>query len=488
MDRFSRPRVDDLVDDDIRTDSGEIATALELDEDIDESPANLELRRLVALASRPTTLGETGLSLTFIAELVAKHLATAGVLTGSQLIDRVALAGPILEQVLSFLRADGRIEVLARAANSNDLRYGLTDKGRLGARDALERGGYVGRAPVPIEQYCALIEKQSVHARGVTRNAVHAAFRGLHVDEAVLDRLGPALNSRRAILIYGAAGTGKTWTARRLADAINGLVLIPRAVLVNDVVVEVFDPLVHEPLEFMDPPSPTLLGAGFDPRYVACERPVVMTGGELCADMLEVRYDGNTRCYMAPLQLKASNGFLLIDDLGRQRIEPATLFNRWIVPLESRRDWLTLGSGHHFEVPFDVILVFSTNLTPSDVADDAFLRRLGYKVGFEPIKPSQYRSIWAAVMRERGLIDDPTLADFAIRELHQPQHVPLLPCHPRDLIGIACDRAAYLGTSKIDGPAIRWAWSNYFAGEQAPNGARGTSGASDSGTSRGVHR
>ena len=428
----------------------------------DFDPVTSEIRRLARLSPRPTTIEQTGLSLTFLTDLLGKQLASAGVLTTSQIIDRLALAGPIIDQVLQFMRADGRVEVRSRLGLDGELRYGLTDRGRLEAVDATNRGGYVGPAPVPLADYVALVNKQSVHGRVVTRQAVRDAFRGFVIADDLLDRLGPALNSRRAMFLYGSAGTGKTFTARRLASALEGLVLIPHAISVNETVIEVFDPLCHEQMAFMNPPSPTMLEQGFDPRYVPCERPIVFTGGELAADMLEVQCDTATRTYSGPIQLKANNGFLLIDDLGRQRIEPAVLFNRWIVPLDTRHDSLTTGKGHHFEVPFDLVLVFSTNLRPEDIADEAFLRRLGYKIEFTPISAGLYTRIWRDVCTERSVALDPHLVEFAISELHGKRGIPMLPCHPRDLLGMALDRIAYMGTGTLDRSALTWAWDSYF--------------------------
>jgi hypothetical protein len=178
--------------------------------------------------------------------------------------------------------------------------------------------------------------------------------------------------------------------------------------------------------------------------------------------MLELSYDPASRCYAAPIQLKANNGFLLIDDLGRQRVEPAVLFNRWIVPMDSQHDSLVTNRGQHFAVPFDLVLVFSTNLGPGDIADQAFLRRLGYKIELRPIEPEQYRQIWQRVCAERSTSFDGGLVDYAIEQLHRRRRVPLLPCHPRDLLGMALDRAAYLGRSKLDTDALRWAWDCYF--------------------------
>ena len=421
-----------------------------------------EIERLARMSPRPTTLAQTGLSLTFLADLLGKHLAQAGVLTTSQVIDRMALAGPIVEEVLQFMRTEGRIEVRSRLGRDAELRFGLTDKGRLEAVDAMQRAGYIGPAPVPLADYVALVRKQSVHQQKVTRQQVHHAFEGMVIADELLDRLGPALNSRRAIFLYGHAGSGKTYTARRLASVLNGLVLVPHAIAVNDAVVELFDPLCHEQLAFSNPPRPTMLDQGFDPRYVPCERPIVITGGELSADMLELHFDATMRTYAAPIQLKANNGFLLIDDLGRQRVEPTLLFNRWIVPMDTQQDSLVTGRGYHFEVPFDLVLVFSTNLRPEDLADQAFLRRLGYKIELLPIEPDEYKQIWQRVCTERATGYDGGLVDYVIEQLHRRRRVPLLPCHPRDLLGMALDRVAYLGRGRLDTDSLRWAWDCYF--------------------------
>ena len=434
-----------------------------------------QLHRLAGLAPRPTSLSQTGLSLTFLADLLGKHLASAGVLTTSQLIARLALAGPAVDQILQFMRAEGQVEVRSRAGLGAELRHGLTEKGHLAAADALNRGGYVGPAPIPLAEYASLVRKQSVHRHAITRRAVRDAFRGVVIADDLLDRLGPALNSRRAMFLYGHPGTGKTFTARRLASAMGGLVLIPHAVAVHETVVEVFDPLCHEQVAFEHSPSPTMMDEGFDPRYVPCQRPIVLTGGELEADMLEIQCDYATRTYSAPIQFKANNGFMLIDDLGRQRIEPTVLFNRWIVPMDSRQDSLTTGKGHHFEVPFDLVLVFSTNLRPEDIADEAFLRRLGYKIEFTPIEPRHYRQIWQHVCAERGVAFNPEHVDFVINDLHGNSRIPMLPCHPRDLLGMALDRIAYRGGGEVDEDALRWAWGSYFlhqgASEFEPTGA-----------------
>jgi hypothetical protein len=206
------------------------------------------------------------------------------------------------------------------------------------------------------------------------------------------------------------------------------------------------------------------LDRGFDGRYALCERPTVVAGGELTLDMLDLHYEAATRLYRAPLQLRANNGLLLLDDLGRQRVTPAALFNRWIIPLEDGVDHLSLKGGQHFTVPFDLVLVLSTNIEPRTLADEAFLRRIGYKVPFEPATREEYGAILRQECDKNGLDWDPRLAAFLTDELHPRHGVSLLPCHPRDLLGLALDYARYTGADGVDETALLWAWSNYFVG------------------------
>ncbi len=423
-------------------------------------------------APRPKSIAETGLSMSFLADLLEKHLYEAGVLTLGAMIRRVALAGPILEEVLNFLRREGRIEVRARTLEEQGLRYGLTERGRESASHALKRSGYVGAAPVPLEFYTEVVRMQSVRDRLVTRPRMLAAFADTVLDPGILDRLGPALNAGKALFVYGDAGTGKTFITQRLARLMDDAALIPQAIAVGDAVIEMFDRAVHVPLQ--NPEPGVLLDNGYDSRFVLCRRPLVITGGELGADMLEVQFDPATRRYQAPLQLKATNGMFILDDLGRQRVPPAVVLNRWIVPMEEGRDYLQLQSGHHFSVLFDLILVFSTNLDPQELTDDAFLRRIGYKIQFTPLTEDQYQAIWKQVCAVHAVDYDPGLCQEVIEQLHRPSRTPLLPCHPRDLIDMALDYAAYLGRAdELCTESLRWAWQNYFlnSGNQPSQGA-----------------
>jgi len=421
--------------------------------------------RAGCIAPRPKTIGETGLTTAFLSDLLAKHLFEGGVLTLGAMIRRTGLAGPILEEILNFLRREGRVEVRARTVDDNGLRYALTERGHASAEAALSRSGYTGPAPVPLDVYTDVVRTQSVHYHLVRRERMHSAFADVVLNPAVLDRLGPALNSGKALFVYGAAGTGKTYITRRLARVLDEAALVPHAIAVGDTVIQMLDPAVHIPVQSQEPA--VLLDHGYDPRFVLCRRPLVLAGGELTADMLEVQFDPATRQYRAPLQLKATNGMFIIDDLGRQRVPPAVVLNRWIVPMEEGRDYLSLQSGQHFSVLFDLVLVFSTNLDPAALADDAFLRRIGYKIRFESLIIAQYHDVWKQVCALHAVDYDPAVCQFVIDELHRPTGVALLACHPRDLIDMALDHAAYVGKAdELCAESLRWAWQNYFIGTE----------------------
>jgi hypothetical protein len=426
------------------------------------SDTNSFASRLADRAPRPRKMADTGLSRNTLEELLTKHLYDGGVLDLQTLLKRTALAGPVLEEILALLRANQYVEIRGKSDNSVGLRYALTDRGRMFAMEALAKNGYLGPAPVSIDQYTALVKAQSVHAHQISRQQMQDAFSDIVIRDSLLDELGPAVHSARPIFIYGPPGTGKTYIGQRLARLLGEPVLIPHAIAIDESTVQVFDPTVHQPVELSDRPE-MMLQQGFDPRLVLCERPAIITGGELTLDMLEVRYSPVTRIHHAPLQLKATNGIYLIDDLGRQRVAPVDLFNRWIVPLENKQDFLSLGSGKRFPVPFDVVLIFSTNLNPTDLADGAFLRRIGHKIHFGPVSADEYTAIWQQVCGERQVPFDPELPQFALTQLHRKHAVPLLPCHPRDLIGMALDQARYQGTEhSITRDTLKTAWKNYF--------------------------
>lgn len=414
------------------------------------------------LIPRPRTIEETGLSFDFIASLICKHLHVGGTADLLQLCQNTALPGNILETVLDKLRQLNHIEVLAPSHASKGTRYALTDKGVVEALTALTRSGYSGPAPVPIEQYRNVVMAQSIQNSSITRADIRTAFRDTIIDQALLDKLGPAMRSGRAIMIYGLPGTGKTFICKRLARLLGQSIFLPYAISVGESVVQVFDPVVHKPVNHTSGVSSAYLKEGHDPRFIECMRPVAISGGELTLDMLEIDHDKNTRLSQAPLQMKANNGMYIIDDLGRQKVLPVDLFNRWIVPLEEKHDYLSLDTGKRVQIPFDVILIFSANINPTDLADEAFLRRLGYKIKFSPVSKEQYIDIWNLYTKDLQL----ACKDNILEELflfYEKDKRPLLPCHPRDLLGIVKDQCEYEGDAyEVTSKKLRLAWDTYF--------------------------
>jgi hypothetical protein len=320
---------------------------------------------------------------------------------------------------------------------------------------------------VTLSVYREIVREQSRDNAPVTRSRVRDAFSDIVIRPELLDRLGPAMSSGRSLFIYGRPGTGKTFIARRLARLLGPSVLLPNAVVVGESVIDYFDPATHHVVAGHQTAESALFSDGFDARFMFCERPFVSSGGELTADMLELKYDFATRRYVAPLQMQANMGMLLIDDLGRQRIATADLFNRWIVPLEEKRDQLTLHTGRHFSVPFDLVLAFSTNIDPHKLADDAFLRRIGYKIHFEPSTPTDYAEIWRQVCEENAIEVDGALLDHVLGDLYPDSGQVRLACHPRDLLSLAVDYQRYTSQDAVRIEAIDWAWRNYFVEVEA---------------------
>lgn len=411
---------------------------------------------------RPRTIEETGLSVEFISSLVCKHLHVDGVSDLLKLSENIALPGNILETILDGLRKLNQVEILAASHNSAGLRYKLTDKGVAEALTAFIRSGYTGPAPVPIELYRQVVKAQSIQNSKITRDDVQEAFQDTIIDPLLLDQLGPALHSGRAIMIYGLAGTGKTFICKRLARLLSESIFLPYAISVGESVVQVFDPVIHKPVDGKADTSRTHFKQGHDPRFIECLRPVAVSGGELTLDMLEIEHNKVTHLSQAPLQLKANNGMYIIDDLGRQRVQPIDLFNRWIVPLEEKHDYLSLDTGKRVQFPFDAILIFSANINPTDLADEAFLRRLGYKIKFAPVNREQYIEIWHLYARELQLSCNDSLLDEVFAR-YQKEKRPLLPCHPRDLLGIVRDQCEYQGdVREVTPEKLAIAWDTYF--------------------------
>lgn len=417
----------------------------------------------------PATVEETELPFFFLVELVAKHLFRGGPQRASELSDRVHLLPGVMESMLEFMRDERLIEVQGRTQNTasgaitKDFTYVLSDLGRARAGEAMDRCQYAGPAPVSLAHYVRQVARQSFRDERVTQETVRRTFSGEIIRPGLLEQFGAAMNSGRAMFVYGPPGAGKTYIAERLIGLMAGAVYIPHAIYVDGEVIQVYDPLVHQPLEHKDENRTRIeRQVALDARWVRCNRPVVLNGGELSLSMLDLHFDSESRYYTAPPQVKANNGLLIIDDLGRQLSEPRVIMNRWIVPMDRQVDYLTLHTGSKFRLPFDLSLVFSTNLPPSSLADEAFLRRLGYKIYVGYLDEASYGDIFKRVCQEMEVPFSEAGLAYVLKR-HEREHKPLLACIPRDLVGQVRDHAAYLGqTPELEEGLLEWAWNNYF--------------------------
>ena len=422
----------------------------------------------------PRTPEETGLPFLFLVELVSKTLFLRGQIRLLDLAAHLKLSSTIVDAVVSFMRAEKLCEVTRRGGSNTDidLTFALTDVGRGRATEYLNRSAYAGPAPVTLYDYCSQVEAQSVKQMNVLREDIAREFESIVVNPLVLEKFGAAMNSGRAVFIHGPAGSGKTFLAERLAGLLKGDVWVPYAVLVDGEVIQIHDPAVHQQSSGAAPQASMIDKRNFpDPRWVHCVRPAVLTGGELTMNMLELQFDPGTRYYQAPPHLKANNGLFIIDDLGRQRCSPAELMNRWIVPLDRHTDHLALHTGHKFMVPFDVVVVFSSNFAPDQLADGAFLRRLGYKIEVGAQTEAEYERIFRQTCSHYGVPYSDDAFQYLVHNKHSHEGRPLLACFPRDLISQVRDLARYEGVAPtLNKQVLDWAWNNYFSVSQDQHG------------------
>jgi hypothetical protein len=356
----------------------------------------------------PLTLEDTGIDPFGLLQLVAKAMHAENLETPSQLAEHLKLPGVMVGKLLQEGKDRKLVEVLGAAkegATVAEMRHGLTRAGKEWASEALAQSQYVGPAPVALKAWRYQIERQRISNERVDRAMLDAAFADLVVPDRFVSRLGPAVNSGSAILIYGPAGNGKTTIAEIVGKIFQNVIYIPYCVDIDGQVMKVYDPTVHRSVSGLTGPESGLgvRRGRIDRRWIPCFRPMVITGGELTVEMLDLKYNALAKFYEAPLHIKALNGTFLIDDFGRQRAKPEDILNRWIVPLNSGVDYLTLHTGKSVQIPFDEIVIFSTNLHPNDLMDPAFQRRIGYKLETEEPPEDLYRKVFEAMAAKRGL-------------------------------------------------------------------------------------
>jgi predicted ATPase with chaperone activity len=436
----------------------------------------------------PRTLEETGLTGEAVDDLLLKALYVQGVQTGRELTAALALPHALLDERLLLLQQRRHVAVGGTTGpNRGSYRFDLTDAGRGRAREAMQTSQYVGPAPVPLATFEEWIEKQSLRHVRVTPETIASGFGSLVLDPALFDLMGPAVNSARSIFLHGEPGNGKTTIAEIIATLLGGSIFIPSAVDITGQTMVLYDPSHHQRVSYeengenggvvADQASTVPAGAGtaapgspawlrdvpdYDRRFVRIRRPVVVAGGELTLDQLDLQYDHHTRMYQAPFQLKSVGGVLIIDDFGRQRVPPDDLLNRWIVPLEKRFDFLTLHTGVKFRVPFDSLLIFATNLEPKDLVDEAFLRRIQYKIEVTSPDRAALTEIMRHVCESRGLPFIESSIDY-LYDNYYNHGVEPRGCHPRDIIEHLQDFARYRGEeARPEGDLLKRACETYF--------------------------
>lgn len=407
------------------------------------------------------TFDAMGLPESLIESLVLKHLLAVGSNTGRGICRDLGVPGKPTLAMLAEMK-NRQLVVYKGAAAMGDFEYALTEQGRERARKYLEENTYHGTAPVTLADYVASVHAQSLAAERPTRELLAAAFADLLVNESMLDRLGPAVNSGRGLFLYGSPGNGKTSIAERITACFGTCIWIPRALYVDGQIILFYDPQCHEAAEIpRGAPGKT---PAADPRWVLVRRPTIVVGGELTMEALELRHNPVTHVSEPSVQLKSNGGTLVIDDFGRQRMSPVDLLNRWIVPLEKRYDYLTLANGKKIQVPFDQLIIFSTNLEPKQLVDDAFLRRIPYKINVADPAEDEFRKLFELMAKRLDVLFDGKALDHLITTHYYANNRPFRCCHPRDLLLQIIHQARYLGERPAMTPeGFDRACETYFA-------------------------
>ena len=420
----------------------------------------------------PATIADSGLHPDTLAQLLLKTLL-GGELSGSGLAERMRLPYSLLDSMIQHARVEKLVEVRGTSGvGSAGYRYILTDLGRDRAGQFMDICRYVGPSPVPLAQYNAYVRACMAARSAVDRETLLKGFDHLVVSKGMLDQLGPAVNSGKSLFLYGAPGNGKTVVAEGIGRALGTEMYVPHAVDVDGQVITMYDPVNHQRMTGAAESTSVVAGASQDQRWEKIKRPVVVVGGELTLEMLDLTFNPIAKFYEAPIQLKANGGVFVVDDFGRQRIPPRDLLNRWIVPLESRVDFLTLHTGRKFEIPFNVLIIFATNLKPQSLADEAFLRRIPYKILAKNPTSDEYTKIFELNCKRRGLAFDPVMVEYLDRTYYKPRKLQMRACHPRDLVEQVVDICRYQKRDMaITRELLDMACGSYFLEETESQGA-----------------
>jgi predicted ATPase with chaperone activity len=397
----------------------------------------------------------------FLEDLALKTLYLSGSITVLELSTRLHVCYEVANELFFRMRTEVLCQVTGMTSNIPML--AITSQGRTRAMELLGQSHYTGAAPITLASYVEQTRRQSVKKVTIRPDDVSRGFAHLVVDQGTLDKFGTALNSGSSVFLYGPAGTGKTTMAEALSRVLaEDKVWLPYGIEVDGQVITIFDPAIHHRIADEEPPY-------HDDRWVLCERPNVLVGGELTAEMLDLEFNPITKFYVGPIQLKANNGVLIIDDFGRQRLRPEELLNRWVVPLDRRIDFLTLAGGKKIEVPFEMLVVFASNMDPAELGDAAFLRRIQTKVRLGEVSDDQFKEIMRRVTRENSVDVDPSAVDYLIRYIHGTLRQELRSCYPRDVVNQIVWSARYEGKKPyLDLASVNRAIDAYFLPPSSP--------------------
>jgi hypothetical protein len=413
----------------------------------------------------PQTVEECGINRTFLYEHTLRVIYNRGRVSGAELSEILALSYNIVDVLLRELRGQEVIDIVGqRGYGDINYEYGLTPRGNAAAADALLKTMYSGPVPVQLNDWIASVKAQTVKDVVVTRRNIREAFQGLVIDESILNMVGPAVNSASSVMLFGYPGNGKTTIAERITLLMGDDIFIPQAIYADGAIIKQYDSIVHEP------PKKQNFDEPYDRRWVRISRPVVVVGGELTLTALGLVYNEESRTYEAPFQMKANCGIFLIDDFGRQQVRVFDLLNRWIVPLEKRYDFLTTVTGKKIQIPFDQLIMFSTNLDPNDLGDDALLRRIKFK--FEIIDPTepQWRQIWQIMCRVLKVPYDDRALDYLVERWYTPDARPFRMCQPRDILLQMIAIAKYnMETVELNADLLDAACATYFTSKEKKN-------------------